>query len=147
MLSAMNKADCPATGGRQMPSHFGSVNLNMPTQSSPTGTQYLQAVGTANSIKKNSDSGIVFVSSGDGTTAQGAYHEALNWAAKDLLPVVFVIENNHFAISVPLKEQIAGESIEDISSGYKGLEVFNCCLLYTSPSPRDATLSRMPSSA
>ena len=128
LLGCLNKAEDPASGGRQMPMHYGHPNLNIPSQSSPTGTQFLQAVGAALSLKRRSaesehEQGVVYVSAGEGTTAQGAYHEALNWAARELLPIVFLIQNNKYAISVHISEQIAGSSIVNISSGYEGLHV------------------------
>lgn len=122
-LGILNKADDPASGGRQMPMHYGHKALNIVSQSSPTGTQYLQAVGAAIAIKYRGEDKVVYVSSGEGTTAQGAYHEALNWAAREKLPVIFLIQDNNYAISVHISEQIAGESVAGISSGYKNLDV------------------------
>ena len=123
MLNIMNKAEDPNSGGRQMPMHYGKDSLNIVSQSSPTGTQYLQAVGAAHALKYRGDNSVVLVSSGEGTTAQGAYHEALNWAAREQLAVIFLIQNNKFAISVHVSEQLAGSSVASISSGYSGLEV------------------------
>jgi len=123
-LNAMNKATDPNSGGRQMPMHFGHQALNIVNQSSPTGTQYLQAVGAAMAIKLRGEDRVVYVSSGEGTTSQGDYHEALNWSARDKLPVVFYIEDNEYAISVHISEQTAGQSVAQISQGYEGLEVF-----------------------
>ena len=122
MLNAMNKQDDPNSHGRQMPMHYGHVDLNIVNQSSPTGTQFLQAVGCALAIKKKHQDEVVYVSAGEGTCSQGDYHEALNWAAREKLPVIFLIQNNKYAISVPISEQIAGESIYDISAGYENLE-------------------------
>ena len=122
LLSVLNKADDPNSGGRQMPMHYGHRGLNIVNQSSPTGTQYIQSVGAALAIRARGGEQVVYVSSGEGTTAQGDYHEALNWAAREKLPVIFVIQNNKFAISVPIAEQLAGESVVGISSGYEGLE-------------------------
>ncbi|CUS95068.1 Dehydrogenase E1 component, partial [Candidatus Kryptonium thompsonii] len=84
-----------------MPAHFGKKELRIITQSSPTGTQYLQAVGTAMGCVRDGTDEIVYVSGGDGSTSEGEFHEALNWASKDKLPVIFVIQNNKYAISVP----------------------------------------------
>ncbi len=123
LLNALNKADDPNSGGRHMPMHYGHKKLNIVSQSSPTGTQFLQAVGAALAIRYRKGDQVVFVSAGEGTTAQGDYHEALNWAAREKLPVIFLIEDNKFAISVHVSEQIAGESVANISSGYAGLEV------------------------
>ncbi len=123
LLNILSKADDPNSGGRQMPMHYGHKDLRIVSQSSPTGTQFLQAVGAAMGAKYNKTDEVVYVSSGEGTTAQGAYHEALNWAAREKLPMIFVIEDNKFAISVHISEHIAGGSIEKISTGYEGLTV------------------------
>lgn len=123
LLNILSKEDDPNSGGRQMPMHYGHKDLNIVSQSSVTGTQFLQAVGSAMAAKYNGSDQVTYVSSGEGTTAQGAYHEALNWAAREKLPIIFVIQDNKFAISVHISEHIAGGSIEGISSGYKGLNV------------------------
>lgn len=122
--SIFARVDCPAAAGRQMPAHFGKRDLRIVTQSSPTGTQYLQAVGTAMGCVKDGTDEVVYVSGGDGSTSEGEFHEALNWASKDKLPVVFVIQNNRYAISVPIHEQTAGASIAKIGEGFFGLEVY-----------------------
>ncbi len=124
MMNAMNKQDDPNSHGRQMPMHYGHKELNIVNQSSPTGTQYLQAVGCAMASSKLGKKEVTYVSSGEGTCSQGDFHEALNWAARDQLPVVFVIQDNNYAISVPISEQIAGESVYDIVAGYENLERF-----------------------
>lgn len=122
--SVFGRADCPATGGRQMPAHFGKKELRIVTQSSPVGTQFLQAVGTAMGCARDKTDEVVYVSGGDGSTSEGEFHEALNWASKDKLPIIFVIQNNRFAISVPIQEQTAGASIAKIGQGFFGLEVY-----------------------
>jgi len=122
--SVFGRADCPATGGRQMPAHFGKKELRIITQSSPTGTQYLQAVGTAMGCVRDGTDEVVYVSGGDGSTSEGEFHEALNWASKDKLPVIFVIQNNRYAISVPIYEQTAGASVAKIGEGFFGLGVY-----------------------
>ncbi|MCB0281573.1 MAG: tungsten formylmethanofuran dehydrogenase [Calditrichae bacterium] len=122
MLLFLARADDPSSGGRQMSNHYGNRKKNIITQSSPTGTQYLQAVGAAMAAKKRKTDEIVYVSSGEGTTSQGDFHEALNWATRDKLPVLFLIENNQYAISVHVSEQTTGSSISKIGSGYEGLE-------------------------
>ena len=123
MLNVLSKADDPNSGGMQMPMHYGHKELKIVSQSSPTGTQFLQAVGTAHAAKFKKESTVVYCSSGEGTTAQGCYHEALNWAAKEKLPIVFLVQDNHYAISVPISDQLAGASVAKISRGYEGLEV------------------------
>ena len=122
-LHSLGKADDPFTGGRQMPGHFGSKALNIPTQSSPTGSQYLQAVGCALASVKLGRDEVTVVSSGEGATSEGEFHEAVNWASREKLPVIFLIENNRWAISVPVECQTAGEggSIYEMTKGYKNL--------------------------
>lgn len=110
-LLAFAKADDPATGGRQMPNHYGHFGLNMPTQSSPTGTQYLNAVGTALAAKKLGSNDITYVASGEGTTSQGEFYEAVNWATREKLPVLFCIQDNGYAISVPREKQSMGGNV------------------------------------
>ena len=122
-LAFLGKDADPLTGGRQMPCHWSSREFNIPTQSSPTGTQFLQAVGSALALKKKGIDGVVYVSSGEGTTSQGEFHEAVNWAAREKLPVVFVIQNNRWAISVPVQDQTGGKnsSILEMMKGYDNL--------------------------
>ena len=123
LLNILSKAEDPNSGGRQMAMHYGHKDLRIVSQSSPTGTQFLQAVGVAMGIKYSKADEVVYVSAGEGTTAQGAYHEALNWAAREKLPIIFVIQDNKFAISVHVSEHIAGSSVAAISRGYDGLDV------------------------
>ena len=122
LLSFLAKENDPNSGGRQMPQHFGCKELNIVSQSSPTGTQYLQATGAAFGLQRKDDNGIVYVSSGEGTTSQGDFHEALNWASREKAPVIFHVENNGYAISVPIKDQTAGSSVYKISAGYENLQ-------------------------
>ncbi len=124
MLAELHRADDVMTGGRQMPGHYGKVSLNIPTQSSPTGTQYLQAVGTALGCVKDRKDQVVYVSSGEGATSEGEFSEALNWASREKLPVIFVVEDNHYAISVPEWQQTAGGSVYEIVKGYTNLARF-----------------------
>ncbi len=123
MLEMLGKADDPANGGRQMGNHWGHKDFNIPSQSSPTGTQFLQAVGTALAYRKEGENRVVYVSAGDGTTSQGEFHEAVNWASRAKLPVIFVIQNNGWAISVPVEDQTAGKnaSITEMMKGYENL--------------------------
>ncbi len=122
-LGFLGKDDDPLTGARQMPCHWSSKEANIPTQSSPTGTQFLQAVGTALALKKKGVNGVVYVSGGEGTTSQGEFHEAVNWASREKLPVVFVIQNNRWAISVPVENQTGGKnaSVAEMMKGYDNL--------------------------
>ena len=125
LLSFLAKEDDPSSGGRQMPQHFGHKELNIVSQSSPTGTQYLQAVGAGFVLKNEGNGAVTYVSSGEGTTSQGDFHEALNWASREKAPVIFHIENNGYAISVPIAEQTSGESVYDICAGYDSLSRYN----------------------
>ncbi|HID38744.1 MAG TPA: tungsten formylmethanofuran dehydrogenase [Calditrichaeota bacterium] len=120
-LNFLAKEADPSSGGRQMPNHYGHRAQHIVSQSSPTGTQYLQAVGTALGAVREGKDEVVYVSSGEGTTSQGDFHEALNWASRDKLPVIFVIQNNKYAISVPVKEQMSGQSVYKFTGGYEGL--------------------------
>ncbi|MEJ2545595.1 MAG: dehydrogenase E1 component subunit alpha/beta, partial [Calditrichaceae bacterium] len=120
-LNFLARADDPSSGGRQMSNHYGHKKLRIISQSSPTGTQYLQAVGTALGAVKQGQDEVVYVSSGEGTTSQGDFHEAINWASREKLPVIFMIENNKYAISVTVDQQMAGSSIYKLTAGYKGL--------------------------
>lgn len=122
-LGTFGKATDPASGGRQLPVHWGSKRINIPSQSSPTGTQFLQAVGTALALVKRGEKNISYVSSGEGTTSQGEFHEAVNWASREKLPVLFVIQNNKYAISVPVSSQSGGKnhSIAEMMAGYSTL--------------------------
>lgn len=133
MSCFLSRKDDPNSGGRQMPQHYGSKALNIPTQSSPTGTQYLQAVGCAMASVRNAhklapknghalDYEVTVVGSGEGTTSQGDFHEALNWASRDKLPVIFLVEDNGYAISVPVAEQTAGGDVASLGRGYGNLE-------------------------
>jgi 2-oxoisovalerate dehydrogenase E1 component len=124
MLGELHRAEDVMTGGRQMPGHYGKRELNIPTQSSPTGTQFLQAVGTAIGAVREKTDQVVYVSSGEGATSEGEFAESLNWASRDRLPVIFVIEDNHYAISVPEWQQTAGGSIYEVAKGYEGLMRF-----------------------
>jgi 2-oxoisovalerate dehydrogenase E1 component len=113
------------SGGRMMPEHFTHKGLRIPCQSSCVGSQFLQAVGVAKGIQLSGKDEVVYVSAGDGATSQGDFHEALNFACLHSLNVVFVIQDNGWAISVPVKEQTAGGSIVKVAQGYEGLLVFD----------------------
>ena len=150
-LQAVGAADDPSSGGRQMPSHWGYKRLNIVTQSSPTGSQILQAVGCAEAGRyfarhpktldiqpmKNGSAGskngndyrqfkdvsfqgdeVTYVSLGDGTSSEGEFWEAMNAAALSKLPVIFCVQDNGYAISVPVEVQTAGGSISRLVSGF-----------------------------
>ncbi|RPI06805.1 MAG: tungsten formylmethanofuran dehydrogenase [Ignavibacteriae bacterium] len=125
-LSAMHRQNDPTNGARQMPGHYGKKPLRIIAQSSPTGTQFLQAVGVALAVKKEKTDEVVYVSSGEGATSEGEFFEAVNWASRESLPLIFFIEDNKLAISVPVTSQTAGGSIYEVVKGFKGLERFHC---------------------
>jgi 2-oxoisovalerate dehydrogenase E1 component len=112
------------SGGRMMPEHFSQKNLRIPCQSSCVGSQFLQAVGTAKSAQLRGCSEVVYVSAGDGATSQGDFHEMLNFACIHQLPLIAVIQDNDWAISVPKEQQTAGGTIAKMARGYEGLSVF-----------------------
>jgi 2-oxoisovalerate dehydrogenase E1 component len=112
------------SGGRMMPEHFSQVDLRIPCQSSCVGSQFLQAVGTAKSAALRDAQEVVYVSAGDGATSQGDFHEAINFACIHKLPLIVVIQDNGWAISVPVAEQTAGGTIAKMARGYEGLDVF-----------------------
>lgn len=131
-LEAVGAADDPASGGRQMPSHFGSAKYNIPSASSPTGTQFLQATGCAEAGVLAARLGledlvvferdeVVLVCTGEGTTSQGEFWESLNTASNLKLPVIYLIEDNEYAISVPVEVNTAGGSISRLVAGFPDL--------------------------
>ena len=112
------KADDVSSGGRQMPGHYGGAPYNIVSLSSPVGTQVLHAVGIAMGAWVRGDDVVAMTQFGEGTSNQGEIHEAMNFAGVHRLPVIFVCENNGYAISVPLERQVAGGSVAARAAGY-----------------------------
>src|ERR1700723_2949378 len=161
LLQGVGAKDDPASGGRQMPSHWGHRDFNIFTRSSPTGTQFLPAIGAAEAgayyekfpkaceQARKAPMGsqtefhrdeLVYVSSGEGTTSQGEFFESLNTASNKRLPVLYLIEDNGYAISVPVEVQTAGGSISKLVRNYPHLLVEECD--GTDPLASYATLQR-----
>ena len=139
LLSSVGAEADPNSHGRQMPSHWGHKKLNIVSQSSPTGTQLLQAVGCAEAsyryelipelqkrISTFHDDEVTYVSLGDGTTSEGEFWEALNTASNLKLPVVFLLEDNGYAISVPVEVQTAGGDASRLVENFPSLYVQKC---------------------
>ena len=127
LQQAVGAAADPASGGRQMPSHWGHRQHHIVSSSSPTGTQFNQAVGCAEASRYGGASSykardeITLVTSGEGATSEGEFWEALNAACLHRLPVLFLIEDNGYAISVPIESQTAGGSISKLAAGFPDL--------------------------
>ncbi len=117
MLSAMGKKEDPNSGGRQMPSHWGFRKMNVISHSAPVATQCVHAAGVGLAIKLMKDDRVVFTTLGEGSTSQGEWYEAVNWAAVHQLPVVFMVENNMYAISEGVEKQMAVPSVADKACG------------------------------
>src|SRR5215472_10574632 len=139
LLQAVGAKNDPQSGGRQMPSHWTSPSLHIVSGSSPTGTQVLHAVGAAEAslyyagVREaaelassfHSDE-VVYVSVGDGATSEGEFWEALNGSALITAPIVIVVEDNGYAISVPVDAQTAGGSISRLAQSFPGFLVIEC---------------------
>ncbi|MGN1399971.1 MAG: thiamine pyrophosphate-dependent dehydrogenase E1 component subunit alpha [Bacillus sp. (in: firmicutes)] len=118
MLSGFAKAEDPNSGGRQMPGHFGQKKNRIVTGSSPVTTQVPHAVGIALAGKMQGEDLVTFVTFGEGSSNQGDFHEGANFAGVHKLPVIFMCENNKYAISVPIEKQLACEKVSDRAIGY-----------------------------
>ena len=118
LLSVMGKAGEPNSGSRQMPSHFGNRKLRIISQGSSVGTQALHAVGTALASRSRGEKAVSISYVGEGGTSQGDFHEAMNFASVHSLPVIFFVENNNYAISVPQNLQMAVRDVAVRAQGY-----------------------------
>ena len=128
LLQAVGAEADKASGGRQMPSHWSSPKLHIVSPSSATGTQFLPALGCADATRRldpNSDS-VTLTCTGDGATSEGEFWESLNVACLERLPLIYLVEDNGWAISVPVEHQTAGGSIARLVSGFPGLRVYEC---------------------
>ncbi len=124
LLSAFTKPEDPNSGGRQMPAHFSSRRLRIVTGSSPVTTQLPHAVGFALASKMKNKPFVSFVTFGEGSSNQGDFHEGCNFAGVHKLPVIFMCENNQYAISVPLHKQVSGNVVDRaIGYGFPGIRV------------------------
>ncbi len=117
MLGVMGKKGEPNSGGRQMPSHWSLKRMNVISHSSPVGTQASHAAGIGFAIKLRGDEAVVLTTIGEGSTSQGEWYEAVNWAAIHDLPVIFMVQNNHYAISVRQEKQMAVDNVADKALG------------------------------
>ncbi len=118
LLATMARADDPNSGGRQMPSHFGCRRLNIITGGSPVATQVLHAAGAALASRVRGEDAVAFTSLGEGSTSEGDFHEGLNFAAVHRLPLITVVENNGFAISVPWDKQMPLKDVAERALAY-----------------------------
>jgi 2-oxoisovalerate dehydrogenase E1 component len=123
-LGAFAKKTDPMSGGRQLPGHWSDPELRVLTQSSVIGTQYPHAAGVAHGLLIRGEDSVTVVYGGEGSTSEGDWHEAMNWAGIHKLPLIFVIENNNYAISVPSEEEVAGSlAARALGYGFPGVEV------------------------
>ncbi len=121
LLDHLAKASGGNSGGRQMPQHFCSRERNVFSVASSVGSQYLPSLGMGLAIQRQATDAYVLCSSGDGATSQGDFHEALNWAARSSAPVLFLVQDNKYAISVHVSDQTAGGTPYKVAAGYEGL--------------------------
>ncbi|MBJ7610050.1 MAG: thiamine pyrophosphate-dependent dehydrogenase E1 component subunit alpha [Candidatus Dormibacteraeota bacterium] len=140
LLSALAKAEDPNSGGRQMPAHYGSRTHNIISTGSPVTTQFLHAAGIALAMRIRGEDAVCVTAIGEGGTSGGDFHEALNFAATHKLGVVFVVENNGYAISVPLEKQMPTPNVSDraVAYGIPGVHVDGNDAIACYRSARDA---------
>ena len=118
MLGVFARRDDPSSGGRQMPAHWGSRARRIITQSSVVATQLPHCAGLGLSFKIKGQDAVAIAYLGEGSTSQGDFHEALNWAGVHKLPCIFVVENNRYAITEPQEKQMAIRDVADRAAGY-----------------------------
>ena len=126
IANGLSKDADVAGGGRHMSNHFAKQSLRLQNSSSCTGNHSQQAAGTARSIKKYKGDEVVYCSTGESTTSEGYYYEAVNGADREKLPLIFVIQNNKYGISVPLHEQTTNPIVSDNFSGFTNLNIIQC---------------------
>ncbi len=126
IANGLSKDADVAGGGRHMSNHFAKQSIRLQNSSSCTGNHSQQAAGTARSIKKYKGDEVVYCSTGDSTTSEGYYYEAVNGADREKLPLIFVIQNNKYGISVPLHEQTTNSTVSDNFRGFSNLKIIQC---------------------
>jgi 2-oxoisovalerate dehydrogenase E1 component len=126
ILNGISKATDPTSGGRHMSNHFAKTEWHIENISSAVGTQDLHAAGVARAMVYYGHEGVVITSHGEATTSEGYVYEAINGASTERLPVIFVIQDNGYGISVPKKDQTANRKVADNFSGFKNLKIIHC---------------------
>lgn len=126
VLNGLSKATDPSSGGRHMSNHFAKPEWHIQNISSATGTHDLHAVGVARAMKVSGHKGVAFTSHGEATVSEGYVYEAINGASTEQLPVIFVIQDNGYGISVPKKDQTANRKVANNFSGFKHLKIIHC---------------------
>ncbi|MDQ1265934.1 MAG: 2-oxoisovalerate dehydrogenase component [Bacteroidota bacterium] len=126
MLNGLSKEEDIAGGGRHMSNHFAKISINIQNVSSCTGNHSQHAAGLARAIKKYKGDELVIYSGGESASSEGYFWEALNCATLEQLPVIFVIQNNKYAISVPIYQQTANSQVSDNYIGFRNLKILNC---------------------
>lgn len=126
ILNGISKATDPSSGGRHMSNHFAKAELNIHNVSSSTGNHTQQAAGVGRAFKRYKQKGVVISSQGESSVSEGYVYEAINGATNELLPVIFVFQDNGYGISVPKEDQTANRKVANNFSGFKNLKIFHC---------------------
>lgn len=126
ILNGISKATDPSSGGRHMSNHFAKPEWHIENISSATGTHDLHAVGVARAMVYYDHKGVAITSHGESATSEGYVYEAINGASNEQLPVIFVLQDNGYGISVPKKDQTANRKVADNFSGFKNLRIIHC---------------------